>query len=72
MEAERQTIEVAITQDRIISITATPRDTFAVVKGLQSEGYNPQVRWEDDEVGITCWQPTGEIDHDTKPAKRAA
>ena len=54
----KQTVEVAITPARIVTITGDVRDLFTIIRALKEEGHDPQVRYEDEEVGTTCWQPT--------------
>ena len=58
MDAKRSTVEIAITPERVVELTAAPSDLFAVVRGLMDQGYEPEIRYEDAEVGgKTCWQP---------------
>lgn len=52
-------VEVMITPERIVKVTATPRDLFTIISALKERGYNPHVRVVDKEIGgWTCWQPT--------------
>lgn len=39
--------------------TNDARAIFRLIKGLQSEGWEPTIRYFDEELGEkTCWQPT--------------
>lgn len=56
--AEKCVVEIQIAPRRIVSVTGSIRDVFAVVKGLKEE-HDPQIRYHDPELGEpTCWQPT--------------
>lgn len=52
--------EVQILVDETqIKLVCNPYDLFSVLKGLISQGKNPQVRCFDEELkDWTCWQPT--------------
>jgi hypothetical protein len=55
------TVEVMIAPERILKLTATPRDLFVVISALKERGFDPHVRVVDKEIGgWTCWQPTKE------------
>jgi len=48
--------EIMIAPERVVKLTASPRDLFTVLAALQDRGYTPQVRTIDKEIGgWTCW-----------------
>lgn len=56
-----QTVEVMLPSKRIVSVTGDISDIFMVLSCLQKDQRTTEliVRYPDNEVGTTCWQPIG-------------
>lgn len=67
------TVEVMIEPGRFVKVTGEVKDIFLVLSAMQGDERtkNLHVRYEDDEVGTTCWQPIGRNDAEQTNRKAA-
>lgn len=56
---ERKEVEVTFDGLQLTIVIEEPTALFRVIKALQNDGRDPEIRYFDEEIDDkTCWQPT--------------